>query len=317
MPSGGGNKEEVCETNRRLAVQSRNPSVVQFRQRRYVEMVTPEDDLGQEVAAHYDRLDRFYRELWGEHVHHGLWTDPTFSANEAVRQLVHRVARAAQIEAGDRVCDVGCGYGAPARLWAEQYGAEVTGFTVSTAQYEYAASHLVDGPTPEYRLQDFLANHLPGASMDAVVAIESLTHIRDQPGVLREAARVLRPGGRLVVCAWMAGPSPAAWARRHLLQPICTEGRLSGLPTATELHKWTRDAELNLRELDDLTPMVRRTWTIIIARFARATLTDPSVLQTLFDRSMPDRVFARAVLRVWLAQRIGALRYGWLVAKKP
>lgn len=307
----------MCETNGWSAVQSRNRSVVQFPDFSYVQMVTPEDDLDQEVAAHYDRLDRFYRELWGEHVHHGLWSDPSFSADQAVRHLVHRVARAAGIEARDRVCDVGCGYGAPARLWAEQYGAEVTGFTVSTAQYEYAAVQPVDGPTPEYRLQDFLANHLASASMDSVVAIESLTHIRDQPGVLREAARVLRPGGRLVVCAWMAGPSPTAWARRHLLQPICTEGRLSGLPAASELHQWTRDAELELRELDDLTPMVRRTWTIIIGRFARATLTDPSILRTLVDRSMPDRVFARAVLRVWLAQRIGALRYAWLVAEKP
>jgi tocopherol O-methyltransferase len=25
------------------------------------------------VARHYDTLDRFYREIWGEHVHHGLW----------------------------------------------------------------------------------------------------------------------------------------------------------------------------------------------------------------------------------------------------
>jgi tocopherol O-methyltransferase len=266
------------------------------------------------VAGHYDRLDHFYRQLWGEHVHHGLWTDASFTPAEAVRHLAHRVAADAEIEEGRRVCDVGCGYGGPARLWAREYGAAVTGFTVSAAQQAYAERQSVDGPAPEYRLRDVLENECPDAHFDAVVAIESLTHIRDQPGVLREAARLLRPEGRLVACVWMAAPSAPAWARRHLLEPIVAEGRLSGLPTAAELHRWTVGAGLTVERLDDLTPLVRRTWSVVIRRFLRALVTDPTVLRMLLDASESERVFARTILRIWLAQRVGALRYGWLVA---
>lgn len=272
------------------------------------------DDRPTTVAGHYDRLDRFYRQIWGEHLHHGLWTRSAFSPEEAVRHLVHRVAADARIEPGTRVCDVGCGYGAPARLWAEAYGAEVTGFTVSEAQHAFAQRQPVDGPAPGYRLQDFLANDLPDQSVDAVVGIESLTHIHDPSRVFREAARLLRPGGRLVQCAWMAAPDASRWARTWLLDPICEEGRLWGLPTATVLHRWSTQAGLTVERLDDVTALVRRTWTAVLRRFFHALRTDPAVLRMLLDTSEPDRVFARTILRILGAQRIRALRYGWLVA---
>ena len=44
-----------------------------------------------EVAAHYDDLDRFYREIWGEHVHHGLWQSRAETAEEATRHLITEV----------------------------------------------------------------------------------------------------------------------------------------------------------------------------------------------------------------------------------
>lgn len=268
------------------------------------------------VAGHYDRLDRFYRQIWGEHVHHGLWTDPTFSSGEAVRHLVHRVARDARLTEGCRVCDVGCGYGAPARLWAREYGAEVTGFTVSKAQKTFADRQSTEGPAPTYRLQDFLTNDLSDGSFDAVVAIESLTHIRDQQAVFREAARLLDSGGYFVACVWMASSSPSPWQQRYLLDPVVDEGRLSGLPTATELNRWARQAGLTVERLDDVTTLVRRTWRVVLRRLLYALLTDSTVLSTLLDSSTPDRVFARTILRICLAQHIGALRYGWLVASR-
>ena len=268
------------------------------------------------TADHYDRLDRFYRQLWGEHVHHGLWTDSSYSPDEAVRPLVRRVADDARMGEGTTVCDIGCGYGAPARLWADEYGASVTGFTVSDVQHAYAQRRPVEGPSPDIRLQDFLANDLPSTSLDAAVAIESLTHMVDPAGAVREAARILRPGGRFVACIWMAAPSPPDWVRRPLLDPICAEGRLSGLPTAAEVRGWAEGGGLTVERLDDVTPLVRRTWTVVLRRFVRALVTDPAVLRFLLDATEAERVFARTLPRIWLAQHLGVLRYGWLVAAR-
>ncbi len=271
------------------------------------------------AARHYDRLDRFYRQLWGEHVHHGLWLDPGASPTQAVRRLVHEVARDAHLSDGDRVVDIGCGYGAPARLWAEAYGAHVTGFTVSEAQYAYARRRTPDGdePVPDVRLRDILDNSLPAGDADAVMAVESLTHIDPPASALEEAARLLRPGGRLVACVWMAAPQAPGWARRHLLDPIVEEGRLAGLPTPTALSNTVTAAGLCVERVDDWTAQVRHTWTVVLRRLVWALLTDAAARRLLFNPTESERVFARTVPRIWCAQHLGMLRYGRVVARKP
>ena len=268
------------------------------------------------VASHYDRLDRFYRRLWGDHLHHGLWADSSWTQTQAVRHLVDRVADDARLTDGAHVCDVGSGYGAPARRFAEDHGAHVTAFTVSEAQHAYAEAQPVDGPPPDYRLQDVRTNDVPDASMDAVVLIESLSHIERGAGVLREAARMLRPGGRLVVCAWLAAENPSPWARRWLIDPIREEGRLAVLPTASTVEQWATDAGFTIDRFDDVTRQVQRTWTVVIGRALRALVTDREVQRFLLNASEPDRIFARTVVRLWVAYRVGAMRYGWLVARQ-
>ncbi|WP_022834393.1 methyltransferase domain-containing protein [Salisaeta longa] len=269
------------------------------------------------VARHYDELDRFYRGLWGDHVHHGLWVTGDESPEQAVQQLVDRVATQAGLEPDDRVCDVGCGYGATARHLAEAYGARVTALTISPAQHRYARACLQPEPQPTYRLQDWLANDLPGASFDAVLMIESLTHMADPARALREAARVVRPGGRLVVCAWMAADEAPAWAERWLLAPICREGQLAGLPTASDLHDELQAAGFTSVTLDDLSLHVRRTWRIVLFRVGRALWTDPAVRRYLLDPTRSNRSFALTPLRLWLAFHLGVFRYGLFTAQKP
>jgi tocopherol O-methyltransferase len=45
-----------------------------------------------DVAAHYDTLDQFYREIWGEHVHHGYWRTGHETPEDAAAALVELVA---------------------------------------------------------------------------------------------------------------------------------------------------------------------------------------------------------------------------------
>ena len=267
------------------------------------------------VARHYDELDPFYRELWGEHVHHGYWAMGTESAETAVRALVDLVAACAGIGRGAEVCDVGCGYGGTAHMLARDYGARVTGFTLSAAQHGVARD---DGPEPGLRfvLGDWLANDLPPASFDAVVAIESTEHMADKPGFFREAARVLRPGGRLVVCAWLAAADAGGWKARRLLEPICAEGRLPSMGTPAEYHAMIADAGFDLVSYDDVSDRVRRTWRHCTARLI-ARLPRPSSWSYLLDSSNENRVFALTVPRIWLAYATGAMRYGVFSCSRP
>lgn len=282
------------------------------------------------VARHYDQLDRFYRELWGEHVHHGFWKTGKESPAEAVRALIDVVAARAKIAPKSEVVDVGCGYGATARVLAQEKLARVVGYTISEAQYWFAqgqesaqrkereAQGLVDeDENPRLVLGDWLSNDLPAASHDAVVAIESTEHMADKVGAFREAARVLRPEGRLVVCAWIAARKPSRWQRRRLLDPIVREGRLAGLDTEDDYVGWMTAAGLSVTGRDDVTPRVARTWSVCLRRLLWGLCTDRRYLGFLLDRRNENRVFALSVPRLWLAYRTGAMRYVIFTAVKP
>ena len=277
---------------------------------------------GGAVARHYDELDPFYRAVWGEHVHHGLFDTGRESVEEATEALVRLVADRAGVGAGDRVVDVGCGYGGTARWLARHRGAQVTGLTLSAAQaaeaVRYAAGETwgPDTPAPEILVRDWLANGLASDGFDAVIAIESSTHMPERQRVFSEMARVLRPGGRLVACVWATSESPRPWEVRHLLEPICREGRLHGMGSLSENRAWLEGAGLVDITVEDLSARVRATWTRVSARVASGLIRDPSYRRFLLDRARTERVFALTVPRLWLGYRTGALRYGLLTARK-
>lgn len=120
-------------------------------------MISPNQAISVEaVARHYDELDAFYRDAWGEHVHHVLWLKGSETPEEAVGQLSEYAARLGGIEPGQHVCDVGSGYGATARLLAKQFGAQVTALTVTPRQKDFADAVDPGATNPRYLLGDFI-----------------------------------------------------------------------------------------------------------------------------------------------------------------
>ena len=269
------------------------------------------------AASHYDDLDAFYREIWGEHVHHGLWERGDETDLEAAENLVRLMARMGEIRAGDRVVDIGCGYGATTRILAERVGASVTGLTISSTQLAYArARNAVPGRT-EFLLRDWYANGLPDASADVVLTLESLEHMPDLPGFFRECRRVLRPGGRLVGAAWMSCENPGWLARRLLIDAITREAQIAGVRPASEFLAAIRGAGFAEVTFGDLAPKVRRTWPLCALRTAKGLLTKPHYRAFILGSRNPNRVFALTLFRIWAAYEMGVQRYGVFSARAP
>lgn len=268
------------------------------------------------VAAHYDDLDDLYRSIWGSNLHHGYWITGNESADEAVLNLTRLIARLASIQTGDRVCDIGCGYGATALSLNRAYGAKVTGLTVSPKQYRHAVSAAAGTHQVDFLLRDAIQNGFDADTYDVVIAIESTEHIADKPHLFAEAQRILRPGGRCAVAAWLACERPNQWQTRYLLEPICAEGRLPSMASACEYRKMIEQAGFQNVEFLDLTSKVKKTWTICALRVIQRLCADPSFRKRLRDRDFANRVFAWTVFRIRLAYETGAMRYGIFSALK-
>lgn len=271
--------------------------------------------LATDIAAHYDELDAVYREVWGEHVHHGVWWTGRETPGAAAEELVRHVAARAALRRGDRVCDVGCGYGATARYLARSRGIRVTGYTLSPAQASFAWCARRPGDRVRVRLADWLENRLPSFHFDAALAVESIAHMHDKRRALREMHRVLRTRGRAVVCAWLAAERTTAWQRRWLLDPVCREGRLAGVGSASEYVRLMEEAGFMLLSFEDLSRKVARTWTLCGRRILLGLVSRPRYRGLLLNARAPGRSLAASLLRMRFAYATGAMRYGVFTAE--
>ncbi|GHE50133.1 methyltransferase type 11 [Streptomyces longispororuber] len=164
-----------------------------------------------EVGAMYDKYgDMLAMTLGSSAVHIGMYVP--HGAHTRVTSLVG-LADAAQdrqteflVEAldpapGSRVLDIGCGTGAPALRLAERTGCHVTGITVSRSQLARCQERRPDHPAGErveFAYGNAMALEYPDASFDAAWSIDCVPHLSDRAKGLREAWRVLRPGGRFL-----------------------------------------------------------------------------------------------------------------------
>jgi SAM-dependent methyltransferase len=119
------------------------------------------------------------------------WYDAEFATTElgeSARRIVLRLLGAGP----GKLLDVGCGGGSHALAFAEQ-GWQVTGVDISAGQLELARKRGVEVVEAD-------ASSLPfeEAAFDSAVSMFTHTDVEDFAAVVREIARVLRPGGRLV-----------------------------------------------------------------------------------------------------------------------
>ncbi|HEV8502736.1 MAG TPA: methyltransferase domain-containing protein [Casimicrobiaceae bacterium] len=123
-------------------------------------------------------------------------------AGEIVYEHVHRYAFARELVSGKRVLDAACGEGYGSALLATQ-AATVTGIDLDAATIAHASARYGGIATLGFAVASVTHLPLADASVDVVVSFETIEHLpaEDQPRMLAEFARVLAPGGLLVISA--------------------------------------------------------------------------------------------------------------------
>jgi cyclopropane-fatty-acyl-phospholipid synthase len=95
---------------------------------------------GRNVRFHYDRSNDFYREFLDTRMMYSAayYRDASLSLEEAQLAKLDQICQKLELRPGERLLDVGCGWGGLAIHAAEHYGVFAAGCTVSGNQYEYA-----------------------------------------------------------------------------------------------------------------------------------------------------------------------------------
>lgn len=128
-------------------------------------------------------------DYFAEHADTGTWN--SYIDRPTMLALIGDVS-------GQRVLDAGCGAGHYAAALVER-GASVLGVEGSSALVTHARARLGDRAEVIRHDLDTPLGLLPDATFDGVVCALVLHHLRDRPQLLRELARVLRPGGWLAL----------------------------------------------------------------------------------------------------------------------
>jgi len=190
------------------------------------------------IAFYYDGADQdFARWSRAHHLHFGYcgWGASPLHRERMLERMSHEVLTALRLEGSVpmRLLDLGCGLGATTRLAATRFPeAQVHGLTLSETQARRAAAHSMEAgleARATFRCASYLAIPEVPASIDAAFALESACYA---PGLAKaelahEAARVLKPGGRLVVAdAFLKHARPLRGLARTFHDALCLRWRL-------------------------------------------------------------------------------------------
>lgn len=250
--------------------------------------------------------------MWGPHLHHGLW-----SANEsptvAARQLTEELARLASIQGGEQVVDVGCGMGGSSIWLAQNRNCQVTGVTISPVQRRWAtASSAFHGTTmrTKFLCTDAEELTLPQHSRDVVWSIECTEHLFNKAAFFAKARTWLKPGGRLAICAWLAGHDESASQTQKLCYDVCEGFFCPSLGTQADYEGWFRSAGLQVVHSEIWTKRVLKTWEICRDRVQRTGVRHLARMLGRDHVMFLDRFDA-----ILEAYKTGAMEYGCFVAQ--
>ena len=157
------------------------------------------------IHAHYDLGNPFYR-LWLDETmnYSGAWFegDATRSLSAAQHAKVRRALDECGLQPGQRLLEIGCGWGALAEHAAGHLAAQVTGVTLSTEQLAYAQGRLTNAGLAgraELRLQDY--REIDDAPFDAIASIEMFEAVGHEywPAFFATVHDKLKRGGRACI----------------------------------------------------------------------------------------------------------------------
>lgn len=205
-----------------------------------------EDTNLKKIWRYYDRGESRigYRFILGGTKHFGYYEpgQTRWALRTSMRQMEDRLAAELALPRGAKVLDAGCGIGNVARALAVRHGLNITGVDILDFNIAEAKRRSVNcglTRTTHFQIGDY--HHLPfdDDSFDGLYTMETFVHSANPKAALAEFARVLKPGGKLVMFEYSRTPDEQVSAEANsAMRRVCDE---AAMPAWLELYHGVLD----------------------------------------------------------------------------
>lgn len=155
------------------------------------------------AETYYDETYKSYMIGWSsDHFHMGIWDHRTNNHKESLVNTVEEISKYLKISEDDIVLDAGCGVGGSSIYLASKYSCEVIGIANSMPLIIAAnekLSNLPDLNNVTFHYMDFNHMSFGDATFTVIFGLESVSHSDDKMQFTKEAFKLLKPGGRLLI----------------------------------------------------------------------------------------------------------------------
>jgi len=158
------------------------------------------------IVDYYNSTEHSYKDAWDLNnslaIHYGYWDEKVKNFPESLLRMNEVMMEAAEIKATDKVLDAGCGVGGSSIFMAKKIGCNVTGISLSEKQIAQATANAGKKNVADrvhFQKMDYCRTNFPDARFDVVWGCESICYADNKELFIKEAYRLLKPGGRLVV----------------------------------------------------------------------------------------------------------------------
>jgi len=270
-----------------------------------------------DIAKFWDRTSLGWREIWGQHIHHGYYEtgedQSTTPAALAQEKLLHKLCLLLKPTAADLLLDVGCGMGGSSIYLAKNFNTKVIGISLSETQLEIAkqATKLQKLSNVEYKYDDAhcLASFDDNV-FDIVWALESCEQFYDKSLFIEQANRVLKPGGKLMLATWCASSETYVGTEAKTYLALCKAFDLPYMPTIPHYHSLL-EKHFSVTTVEDWSEHVKNSWEYGIKQLKKY-----SILHLVSKGGITGIKLIGKLKLMSQAFKSGQIRYGVFIARK-
>ncbi len=276
----------------------------------------------EKIIDYYSQCYPDYRRFWGVEknlsIHYGYHDRLHPGHADALVNMNRVLADTARIGRGDMVLDAGCGIGGSTIWLAKNVGARVVGLNIDRMQIQVAKRMSQErgiGDLVRFVVGDFTKTAFPDRSFDVVWGLESVCYAEDKRVFLKEAKRILKDGGTLIVADGFLARDNMQRSETRNMERWLSGWAVTGLASVDQFIQGLTDLSFRNISYSDITENVMPSSKRM---FATGLVTYPlgRYLECIRARSKTQAGHLVSVLYQHLTLRRGLWEYGIFCARK-